>query len=1320
MKARLLSLFLFLGLVALGFWLRAQHADWDAGHLLHPDERHMAMVTAALDAPDSLSEWLNTDRSPFNPYNRGIHSYVYGTLPLRMVHALTVARGVDDLEDIARTGRMASALWSTGALLLFGLLTWRVMGMRWALAGTSLLALTVLSIQQAHFYTVDSAGVFFATLSFAAGVIAAKEYRPGLLLLAGASVGLAMACRLNLGLLAFWVAAAAGSMAWRQRDVRPLFWLVGGGAAALILFRLCQPYAFDASGLFPRGLNARWLRDVREVRAITTGELEVPYTLQWVQRTPWLYAIYNIAAWGLGWPLGLTALFGCLALAIHRRLDPGHWTMLVVLWPILLIGYHGGVFLHTMRYFLPAYPALILGGLLAVRAFVPFRLRRMLLVGVLLGTALYAAAFSRMYDAPHPRVEASRWLYEQLPFGGVVAVEHWDDALPLRMEAHADAHRHVRFLPLEVYHREQPDKIRKLVDTLARADVLVLSSTRASHSVPRMPMRYPVMTEFYHRLANNPASIGLREAARFQRSPRLGGWTLDSLKAEEAYRVYDHPRVRIYEKTADFDAEAVYARLTKGIDFDTVPDIRYHHAGGWNGGWLTPEQWERRQSGRSWSNRFPENGIGNRAPIPTWTLALFLLGPVSFPLCYYLFPSLHARGVGVGRLLVCLLVAWLAWFPAATETISFDHSLPLATLLVFAFSALVFGLRHEEMLAWLRRHWRRLVAVEAVWWVVFILFLALRLAQPDLWHPWAGGEKPMDFAFLNATVQTPFFPPPNPWLSGAFINYYYYGFVIVAGLIRLTGISPDLAYNLALPTFAAFAAGGAYTLATAFFPLFRTRSGRRGLRRAGLLAVGLTLCIGNLGQVRWLLEGRPGFRNAGYWHASRVIRVPEGAIEPITEFPFFSLLYGDLHAHLMALPVAMLCLLCSWQLFRRFHPLRLLVAAWILGTLYCVNAWDVPIQAAILVYCLFAPLPRLPSGKRLAFAWRRLGWALAALFAARMLYAPFHRRFLAPAAGIGFWDGPRSSLLDLFLAHGVFLVPLAAGAFLVLQKHLPRPRYAPWTARSLPLLLLAGCLLLIPLLEFVHLENDIGRMNTVFKFYYQVWWILAVLTAVVFQATFRTSHRSISGTIYCWACLLLIGCGMLYPLTAVPAKWKDRYWPTETRGLDGLAYQQEAVWAIDEHRIPLQDDRAAIRWLRQHATPFDVLMEAHRPQYQWGARLSWHTGLPTVLGWNWHMRQQRPAEGAGQVVWKRAHDIERFYTSATPEEAADLLRTYNVHFVAAGDLERLTYGDAAIDRLRRFPFLTPMFDASPTRIYAVAPHKEGWSSKTVTKAHKQK
>jgi len=1281
----------------MAFTLRHVGWNWDEGQHLHPDERHLSMVTQALEAPKSRAEWFDTDRSGFNPYRQGINSYVYGLLPIRIVHALTVERGTTDLQEIARVGRLCSALWSTGTVALVFLLGYRLQSTRFAVVSSLLMAFCVLSIQQAHFYTVDSAGVFFATACTGLGLLALREDNPWLILPSAAIVGVAMACRLNLGLLTFWVIGVSLASLWQSKTLKPVVALIAGGILSLLLFRLFQPNAFAASGFIPEGLNPRWLNDIAQVRRISDGSMEVPFTLQWVGRIPWLYAIQQLILWGMGLPLGLLSVGGTVWLLWSKRSQPGHWLFLLALWPLILIGYHGGIFLHTLRYFLPAYPLLIMGGLLALRHVEYRNLRRLLTGIVLLGTAVYALAFVQMYRDPHPRIEASKWLYRNLAAGGSVVSEHWDDALPLRLPGEEAGHRRISFAQLDVYHRESPQKIRTILEEIRQADYLVLSSTRASYTIPRMPLRYPVMTRFYERLTKGESASGLREVARFYRRPHLLGWHLNTLQAEEALRVYDHPLVRIYEKTPDFNVDSLEKELTESVDFNEIPQIPYRKANRGNQGWLNPDEFEKRRQGEKWSDRFSDNSFGNQAPLLIWGLILWFLAPLSFPLSYILFSQVRDRGWAVSRLLGLLTLSTLAWWPAAIGWLPFGTSLLIASMLLGGGSALFWTLRANEMLRWFKKNWAVIVWNEAILWGVFAFFLVLRILNPDLWHPWAGGEKPMDFAYLNATVQTPFFPPPNPWLSGASINYYYYGFVLFATLIRLTGISPDLAYNLAIPSCALFITGGALSLSMVFFPWFRTRRGWKGWWGCSLLTVVLVLFTGNLGQLREFLKPGPlPYLRDIYWNASRVLQVPPGIAQPITEFPLFSLLYGDLHAHLIALPVSMLCLGASWQLFRRFHPARVLACGWLLGSLWVMNTWDFPIQASIFIFCTFAGA--FPLKTPAPDLWGRLGWSLLGLLTARLSFAPYHWYAQAFPVKLIRWEGPHSTMTDLFLAHGLFLTPLILGG-LLLWKQKPL-RYAPWTSRLLPGLLVLGCLFTIGFLEHYTLEGDIGRMNMVFKFYYQIWWILAVLTSVLVCALIRKPGTSFWSWMFPAVCLILLGLSMLYTVTAIPAKLQDRYWQTEYRGLDGLAYMNDARWVVDGKDMAFAADRAAINWLRANAKPFEVIMEAQRPEYQWGGRMAWHSGLSAVLGWNWHMRQQRSGTGGDRAVWKRAEDIRKFYATADP----DIARKYGVRYIIAGELERITYGNEAILRLEQSPELERVFSKDGLSIYQYSPN----------------
>ena len=591
------------------------------------------------------------------------------------------------------------------------------------------------------------------------------------------------------------------------------------------------------------------------------------------------------------------------------------------------------------------------------------RLAYALLALVTILTMLWGWGFLAIYRRPLSRLTASRWIYANIPPGKVIANEHWDDGLPMRVEG-KDGFGSFGYKGLssssdgsmQMYWEDAAEKRELLYKWLNEADYLVMSSNRLWGSIPRLPMRYPMTTLYYKLIFSG--ELGFKQVGHFTSFPTIFGIQFNDTGAEEAFSVYDHPEVYIFEKTPAY-SEALARSYFDPIDMEQVIQMWPKQVNAAPTALrFTPAEAQVQQAGGTWRALFDEDGLLNRSPVLSvlaWLLLIELLGLMAFPFVFVALRGLADRGYGVSKTLGILLLAWLSWLAPSLKLLPYQRWwIALALGLLIGAAAAVTWRRRAA----LREFWRSkrslLLTQEAVFLTLFLLLLLIRIGNPDLWHPARGGEKPMDFAYLNAVIRSTTFPPIDPWQSGGFMNYYYFGFVIVGTLVKLTGILPWVAYNLIVPTLFALTGVGAFSVA------FNLADGDRatefpgeegpheGLRigplLAGLGGVFFVTIVGNFGTVKllldqlvarstvqvqstlgldklarvldgllnWLSGKQPlNFPNDWwFWNPSRIIP------DTINEVPFFTFTYADLHAHMIALPLTLLALAIAAALVR--------------------------------------------------------------------------------------------------------------------------------------------------------------------------------------------------------------------------------------------------------------------------------------------------------------------------------------------------------------------------------------------------------------------
>lgn len=267
-------------------------------------------------------------------------------------------------------------------------------------------------------------------------------------------------------------------------------------------------------------------------------------------------------------------------------------------------------------------------------------------------------------------------------------------------------------------------------------------------------------------------------------------------------------------------------------------------------------------------------------------------------------------------------------------------------------------------------------------------------------------EKPGELMMLSSVMQSTNMPPADAWLSGHTLNYYYLGYAIFGGFGKMTGLVPAEVFNLALvTTFAMAFVAIAGLVATVLGRYYGEWSARIG----GLIAAVMTLVMGNLWSSWRVLGGDagPDYWGGIGWKASRILRdsnLPDYGYNPITEFPAFSFVLGDLHPHVMALPYAAAALGIAWVLLN-LGPLRDDISFWrrdfatitlsgaLLGSLYALNSWDFPTYTGIAIFGLILGT--------IGIGWRHQLAAVALLCASSVVvWLPFHLNFEAPSRPI--------------------------------------------------------------------------------------------------------------------------------------------------------------------------------------------------------------------------------------------------------------------------------------------------------------------------------
>ena len=686
----------------------------------------------------------------------------------------------------------------------------------------------------------------------------------------------------------------------------------------------------------------------------------------------------------------------------------------------------------------------------------------------------------------------------------------------------------------------------------------------------------------------------------------------------------------------------------------------------------------------------------------TWYLLAAVLGVVGMAVTGRLFRGFADKGWMFSKVVSITITGFLTWFLVSIKLLKFTTVTCVGITVVFGIVCiLLYEKQRKAGYDCLPIDNLDLVYIEE------ILFFAVFLMWTYLagFHPAAHGtEKFMDYGFMEAMMRSKTLPAIDIWYAQGKINYYYGGQYFAVFLTKLSGTQVELTYNLMRTFVAAFAFVLPFSLVrqmTVDMQGKKVYGWKKRLPSITGFIAGLAVSIaGNMhyvvyAQIIPLIQKLKGQEVDSYWFpdATRYIGFnPDVPDKTIHEFPCYSFVLGDLHAHVVNIMFVLLLLglLYAWtQKVRNTTPSveklgakkfwmqqllmpHILAAAMLLGMFHWTNYWDFVIYYVVTggtvlfmnIICLKGDIKRIIAVTA--------AQAVEIFTVATVIILPFTLQFTTMVQGVRLAQN-HSLPHQLLILWGlptiltlVFVISLIVGKLKRLNhKSLYRLMKAIRTPDLFAVIMGLCAIGLVAIPELVYVrdiyENGNARANTMFKLTYQAYIMFGMTMAyVIFRLLFVNRRKILKAVGVIGLALLLWTCG--YFGKSVDSWFGQVLDPSQYKGLNATAFLE----------TDYAEDVGAIRWLKENIEGSPVVLEANGDSYSEYERVSAMTGLPTVMGWYVH-----------EWLWRndvadlnaKADEIETIYTSTNAAEVQMLVEKYDISYIFVGSCEREKYAD---------------------------------------------
>ena len=684
-----------------------------------------------------------------------------------------------------------------------------------------------------------------------------------------------------------------------------------------------------------------------------------------------------------------------------------------------------------------------------------------------------------------------------------------------------------------------------------------------------------------------------------------------------------------------------------------------------------------------------------------WYLMLLLMTIAGLPASLYFFDIFYDKGYIFSKVIGIIFTGYIVWFLSSLQIIKFNLlNIYICTICVIIVSYILLilkNLKNKKIFYKIKPTLFVFLRIEIVFFLLFLFICYIKGFNPNA----NSTEKFMDFGYMAIISKTDYMPPMDLWFSGKSINYYYFGQYISSFMSKLACVKINYGYNLMLITLFSLTFLESFSISyNLLFKSINKKVNKYLLFFGGLIAALSNTIAGNMHYVIYkiILPMFKGDTTYFFSDSTRYIGYnPDTIDKTIHEFPSYSFILGDLHAHVINIIFVLLiiALLLSYvvkikKTKKIVCPITIFISI-LLGIFKMTNYWDfiIYIVVVVLIFLFFNIVKYMKFRK--IFLITLVQIAIIIVFST-LVSIPFMINFNKMVMGVKFVPY-RTPIYQLFVLWGLpvlltmYYIIYCLKKIKISKKKNILEYINKMEKMDLFMIILAFCaigLILIPEVVYV-VDIYLGsvRANTMFKLTYQSYILFSIGFGYFIVKLLLSSKK----------CNRLVSCGFLFffvltlgfSITASKSWFGDLSNTKNYKSLNAMSFLKDDLVANSmpdymndsiDHSVNMSDDLAMINWINNNIDNDSIIIEATGESYSFYNRISTFTGLATPMGWQtheWLWRIDDEMPDIPREVQKRIKDVDTFYTTNNKKLLEKIILKYNLSYIIIGYNERIKY-----------------------------------------------